>query len=136
MNAQTFTCNFTDWGLILEDPVSLSCGMNLCKKHLDKFKKKFKCNFCHKMHTIPEEGYQVNQAFNQTIQNYIQSDPIKNEIKNSVDKLNKVIDYYENKNGNEYISDYFGNLYQKVKLHKEALIKEIKENLSKGEEVI
>ena len=34
MNAQTFTCNFTDCGLILEDPVSLSCGMNLCKKHL------------------------------------------------------------------------------------------------------
>ena len=130
MNAQTFTCNFTDCGLILEDPVSLSCGMNLCKKHLDKFKKKFKCNFCHKMHTIPEEGYQVNQAFNQTIQNFIQSDTIKNEIKESFLTLSKSIDDYENLNQDqdEYISDYFDNLYQKVNFHKEELIKNINES--------
>jgi WD40 repeat protein len=127
MDAEAYTCNFVDCGLILEDPISLSCGNNLCKRHLDQFENKFKCDFCHKMHPIPEGGFLVNQAFDKIIQKYIQLDPIKDEIKKSFDILNKSINDCENLNQDEYISDYFGNLYQKVNLCKEDLIKEINE---------
>ena len=128
---KTYICNFIDCGLMLKDPVTLSCGNNLCKKHLDQFCTNFKCNFCHKMHTIPDEGYQVNQLFVDMIENYIRSDPIKNEIKESFDKLNKTIDDYENMNQDEYISDYFFDLKLKVILHREELIKEINDRSTK-----
>ena len=128
---KTYICNFIDCGLMLKDPVTLSCGNNLCKKHLDQFCTNFKCNFCHKMHTIPDEGYQVNQLFVDMIENYIRSDPIKNEIKESFDKLNKTIDDYENMNQDEYISDYFFDLKLKVILHRDELIKEINDKSTK-----
>ena len=128
MDCRPFRCNFVDCGLILEDPITLSCGNNLCLKHLDQNDKKFKCNFCHKMHSIPEEGYLVNQAFADVIENYFRLDPIKNEIKISFNKLNKFINDFENMlNQDKYVSDYFDNLCEKVKMHKEDLIKEINE---------
>ena len=133
MDSNALICRHEDCGLILEEPVTLLCGNNLCKHHLDQCDTKFKCNFCHKMHTIPEDGFLVNKAFVSIIENYIKLDPLKNEIKKSFDKLSQSINDYENLDQDIYVSDYFNNLKQKVNLHKEELIKEITERC---EEVI
>ena len=43
------------------------------------------------MHTIPEDGFLVNKAFVNIIENYIRLDPVKNKIKKSFDKLSQSI---------------------------------------------
>jgi WD40 repeat protein len=133
MNSKTLICNFVDCGLILEDPITLLCGNNLCKHHLDQTKNKFKCSFCHKMHTIPDTGFVVNNPFNELIKSYVRSDPIRNDLKKSFDKLNQSITDYENLYSHVYISDYFYALQDKVNLHQDELINDIRE---KSNEII
>ena len=60
-------CRFEDCGLILENPVRLLCDNNIGREHLDWFVIKFKCPFCHKQHSVPEEGFFVNEEIIQKI---------------------------------------------------------------------
>ena len=53
---------------LLVEPVTIVCGSNLCKKHLDKQletrtdeKGSFYCELCLKNHLIPNEGFTINK---------------------------------------------------------------------------
>ena len=88
-------CDFENCGLILEKPVALLCGHTLCLEHLNGFETKFKCPFCHKQHSIPEEGFSVNKTIEQMVENYHQSDPLKKRIQDSFKELNESFKEYE-----------------------------------------
>ncbi len=100
-------CRFGECGLILENPVRLLCGNNVCREHLDEFDTKFKCPFCHKQHSIPQGGFYVNEKIELKIQTIYQSDPLRKEAKESYNKLNEIINNYEKINDPDgYISNY------------------------------
>jgi hypothetical protein len=131
MNFTTSKCQYEDCGLILENPVTLLCGNNLCLKHLEGLETKFKCFFCPKQHTVPEDGFCVNKTIEQMIENFYQSDPLRKKIKEAFDSLNETFKDYKCIDPDVYIYDYFAEIRNKVDLHKEELIKEIIERSEK-----
>ena len=98
-------CQFEDCGLILEKPVTLLCENTVCQQHLDEFETKFKCQFCHKQHSVPEEGFFVNEEIERNIENFYQSDPLRKEARESFNKLNDIIYDYEKIDPQGYIFD-------------------------------
>ena len=103
MDCTVLICQYEDCQLILENPVTLLCGNTLCRHHLDNYKVNFKCCFCHKQHTIPEEGFIVNNAMEQIIDSFYQSNSLMKEINKSFDELNKSIEVYESLNADVLI---------------------------------
>ena len=71
MDLTELKCKHEDCGLILENPVTLLCGNTLCRQHLDEFETKFKCQFCHKQHSVPGEGFFLMKKLNETSKNFI-----------------------------------------------------------------
>ena len=126
-------CIFGECGLILENPVTLLCGNTLCRQHLDGFETKFKCPFCHKQHSVPEEGFFVNEEIDQKINSFYQSDSLRKEVKESLTKLDHIIYDYEKIDPEGYVFDYFGEVLNKIDLHREEKIEEVKE---KSQEMI
>ena len=95
MNSEVLICKFKDCGLIYENPVSLSCGNSLCKQHLDDEifdDDKFVCYFCDEQHQMPLNGLAINKVMIQMINNHFHLDPLRKEIKESFDKLSKLIE--------------------------------------------
>ena len=68
MDLTELKCQYEDCGLILEKLVTLLCGKTLCKEHLDDFETKLKCYFCHKQHSVPEDGFLVNRTMEKIIE--------------------------------------------------------------------
>ena len=101
-------CQYEDCGLILENPVTLLCGNTLCREHLDEFETKFKCHFCHKQHTIPEDGFFLNVSIEHEIEEFYQSDTLRKEAKESYQKLNELINDFEKIDPDGFIFDYIG----------------------------
>ena len=127
-------CQFEDCGLILENPVKLLCGNNVCREHLNKFEAKFKCTFCHKQHSIPEDGLFVNEEIEQKIDSFYQSDPLRKEAKESYNKLNEIINNYEKIDDPDgYISNYIGEIRERVFSHRDEMVEEIH---NKSKEII
>ena len=125
MNLKDLVCQFEGCKLILEHPVTLPCGYSLCKKHLDHFNHQFDCLFCNKKHQMPDYGLSINTTINQFIQNYFEMDPLRKQIKDSFNNLNKLIHEYEKLNPQSYINDYIEVIINKVDIHREELIQEI-----------
>ena len=103
MDMNELKCQYEDCGLILENPVRLLCGNTLCRQHLDEYETKFKCPFCHKQHSVPEDGFFVNQEIEQMIKNYYQSNPLRKEIKDALSKLNEIVYDYDHIDPQSYI---------------------------------
>ena len=131
MNCNPLKCQYEECGLIMEKPVTLLCGHTLCIQHLNGLEIKFKCFFCPKQHTVPEDGFCVNKTIEKMIENFYQSDPLRKKIKESFDKLNESFRDYECIDPDVYIYDYFAEIRNKVDLHKEELVKEINERSEK-----
>jgi len=130
MNFNELKCQYEDCGLILENPVTLLCGHTLCKQHLlclQIFETKFKCFFCNKQHSIPEEGFCINITIDKMIDKFYQTDPSRKEIKNSLDSFNELINKNATFSPNVFIYDYFADIRKKVDLHRKNLIKKINE---------
>jgi WD40 repeat protein len=125
MDLTEFKCHYEDCGLILEKPVKLLCGNTLCRDHLDGFFTKFKCNFCHKQHSIPEDGFFVNEEIEQKVESFYQSDPLRKEIKESFNKLNGIINEYDKIDPDGYISNHIGDILETVVCHRDEMIEEI-----------
>ena len=88
----TLKCQYEDCGLILEKPVTLLCEKNVCFKHLDGLEINFKCLCCSKQHSIPVNGFSVNESIEKMIENFrYQKDPLRNSIKGSFDELNEIL---------------------------------------------
>ena len=109
----TLKCQYEDCGLILEKPVTLLCKKNVCFKHLDGLEIKFKCLCCSKQHSIPENGFSVNESIEKMIENFrYQTDPLRNSIKESLNELNeilfkeyKTVDSFDFGNNNNNLTD-------------------------------
>ncbi len=64
--------NFFDCDLchqVLVDPITIECGNNVCKGHLDKLLENvsretsfFRCEICQEEHSIPKSGFKVNKG--------------------------------------------------------------------------
>ena len=127
-----YICIYENCGLIYENPVTLVCGNNLCKKHLSQLcanqannVKHFKCYFCNKQHTMPENGFCVNELLNGFVKEYINNDPTRKKLIDLVKNLEKVIKDHESFNSNEVISKFFKQTKEKIKLHEEKMLKVI-----------
>ena len=63
---------------LLVDPVTIPCGSNVCKKHLDELiiflstggRKSYKCVACQEDHFMPENDFQVNTQIEACIRTY------------------------------------------------------------------
>ena len=131
MDLKELKCQYKDCELILENPVTLLCGNTLCRQHLDEFEIKFKCPFCHKQHSVPEDGFFVNESIEQEIERFYQSDPLRKKVKESLIKLNDIIYDYEKIDPECYVFDYIGEIVNRIDLHREELIEEIAKIIEK-----
>ena len=118
-------CEFEDCGLILQNPVTLMCGSTLCREHLDGFETKFKCFFCPKQHSVPEDGFFVNETIELIVENFYKTDPLRKEIKESFKKLNDIVFDYEKIDPECYIFDYIGDIIRRVDMHRDVMIDDI-----------
>ena len=121
-------CQFDGCKLILQNPVALPCGDSLCQHHLETMANdQFECCFCNRIHKIPEDGFSINKTINQLVENYFEMDPLRKQIKESLNKLNEIIYEHEKLDPEGYIFDHIGEIVNRVDLHREELIKEINE---------
>ena len=125
MNFEDLVCQYDDCKLIIENPVTLPCGNSLCKEHLEKFNEKFMCYFCNEEHQIPTNGFVTNIMITNIINNLINMNPLRKNIKESFEKLSESIDDYIKIDPNVYVFDYYGEIRNRVDLHREELKKEI-----------
>ena len=102
--------------------MTLLCGHTLCIQHLDGLEIKFKCFFCNKQHSIPEEGFIVNKSIEKMIESFQQSDPLRIKIKESFDKLNRSVKDYASIDPDLYYCNYFAKIRNKVDLQQDELI--------------
>ena len=133
MNYNSIKCQFDDCGLILENPIRLVCGNNICYNHLFGLETKFKCFCCPKQHSLPDKGFVINDEIEEMIKNFNQSDPLRMQIDESLHQISDLSNNYDKINLNIYIENYFNEIKNKVDLHREELIKEITE---RSEEMI
>jgi len=115
---------------VLEDPIILPCGETVCKAHTDAIKKG-KCMSCSGAHLVPKEGFLENRIVKQQLDLEI------NKINWNFSKFKdyqKIIQDLNNnfketeaiqKDPENYISDYFGELTRQVDLRRETLIEDI-----------
>ena len=118
-------CEYECCKLILENPVALPCGNTLCREHLTELNDKFICYFCKEEHLIPANGFVINKTTNKIVNNYFQLNPLRTKIKELFEELNESIEDYQKLDPNVYVFDYFGEIRNKVDLHREELKKEI-----------
>ncbi len=128
--------NFFDCDLcheLLVDPISIPCGNNVCKSHLDKLLKKiskeksfFQCEICKEEHFIPKKGFKVDKRLQNGLEiqfNTLKLTPIFDEckkvIKTARERVAK-IDTLE-KNSEGYIYDYFEDIKRQVDIRREDL---------------
>ena len=84
MNSEALVCEYNECKLILENPVTLSCGSSLCQKHLEKFcGENFICPICDNEHQIPNDGFFVNKSMAKMVDAYFEMDPLKQKIRKS-----------------------------------------------------
>ena len=133
MELKELKCQYEGCELILENPVTLLCGNTLCREHLNEFHTKFNCYFCHKQHSVPDDGYFVNESIELKIENYYQSDSLRKEAKELFNKLNDIIYDYEKINPDSFIFDYIGEIRIRLDLHRDEMIEEVNQ---KSEEMI
>jgi hypothetical protein len=130
-------CDFCNELLI--DPVSISCGSNICKKHLDKLvsgyskdKNTYTCILCREEHFIPKNGFVVNaqiQEFLNIQLNTLKLPQVYDECKVEIEKSLESIKYIESlhRNPDSYVYAYFEDIKKKVDLRRQVLKSSIDE---------
>ena len=109
-------------------PVILPCGNTLCQHHLDETNElNFSCMFCSEEHQVPKNGFKISEKLSFMIDFQIELNPLRKQIKESFKKLKQSIQDYESIQPDGFVYDHFADLFHKVDLHREELIKEINE---------
>lgn len=129
-----FDCDICD--KLLVDPISMACGNNICKSHLDvvlqtetnkdsEFKT-FDCELCHEDHFVPKQGFTVNKQIQDCLKIQLTSlkltpvfDECKREIKEAKENVS-IIDSLV-KNSDIYVHEFFENIKRNVDLRREDL---------------
>ena len=116
---------------VLMDPVTISCGSNICKNHLDKLiknkdKTAYKCEICHEEHYIPKSGFIINKKLQNCLTiklNTLKLTPIFDECKIEIQKATEngaKIEKLE-MNSESYIYEYFQDIKREVDIRREKL---------------
>jgi hypothetical protein len=118
---------------VLVDPISIPCGNNVCKGHLDKLLKNFskeetffQCEICKKEHIIPESGFKVNKGLQSCLEiqlNTLKLTPIYDECKTVIKRAHERVAEIEmlEKNSEGYIYEYFEDIKRQVDIRREDL---------------
>jgi hypothetical protein len=126
-----FDCDFCH--KVLVDPISIPCGNNLCKDHLDKLLKNiskgkniFRCEICQEEHFIPKDGFKVDKRLQRGLEiqlNTLKLTPIFEECKAVIKKGHESVAEIETlkKNSEGYIYDYFEEIKRQVDIRREDL---------------
>jgi len=124
---------------LLVDPISLPCGNNVCKHHLEYFGKKkivlgksFVCEVCKDKHYVPEKGHfivnkQIKKALDIELNNLKVSSSAHNECKDIIKEAKESLAQIETleKNAEGYICEHFANIKRQVEIRKKKLKAEI-----------
>ncbi len=124
---------------LLVDPISLPCGNNVCKHHLEYFGKKkivlgksFVCEVCKDKHYVPEKGHfivnkQIKKALDIELNNLKVSSSAHNECKDIIKEAKESLAQIETleKNAEGYICEHFANIKRQVEIRNEMLKAEI-----------
>ena len=128
--------NFFDCDLcheLLVDPISIQCGSNVCKGHLDKLlknvskdKSSFQFEICKEEHFIPSSDFKVNKMVQNGLEiqfNTLKLTPIFDECKAVIKTVHEKVAKIEmlEKNSEVYIYDYFEDIKRKVDIRREDL---------------
>lgn len=133
MTSRACVCKFQDCNLIYQNPITLPCGHSLCRHHLNIFDDKFMCQFCDEEHQIPQTGYVINMTIVDLIKEYVESNPLRKEIKQTFEQLNDTILDYESIDADLFYFDHFSEVRNRVDLHREEMIDQIN---TKSDEII
>ena len=118
---------------LLVEPVTLSCGYSVCKRHLDKLLEnkpkqmnKFECKLCKEKHYIPEDGFAINKSIQNALDiklNTLKLNQVYEECKKEVTDAKNKIQKIEklDKDPENYICEYFEELKRQVDLRKKEL---------------
>ncbi len=81
---------------LLVEPITIPCGNNVCKSHLDKLLKNvskerswFRCEICQEEHFVPKSGFKVNKGLQNGLEiqlNTLKLTPIFDECKTEIRK--------------------------------------------------
>ncbi len=89
---------------MLIDPISIPCGKNVCKGHLDELLKNiskeksfFQCEICQEEHFIPKTGFKVDKRLQRgleiklnTLKLTLVFDECKTEIKTALERVAEI----------------------------------------------
>ncbi len=120
---------------ILVSPVTIACGNNVCKRHLDQIlesssnsgKQSFKCQLCHNVHSLSINDLIINKQ----IQNILNTEVYKmkidinyfEECKQTLEDTNETFAMFESisKDPESHIYGYFQEIKNKVDIRREEL---------------
>jgi hypothetical protein len=111
-----FKCDQCDQ--LLDEPVTISCGVTVCKFHLNEFLASFTCEFCNRIHQVPPEGFEVNKRLQSALKTEINilPDKMSKELHESLEELKNVEDKSE-----DFINEYYNNISKSVDIRKNDL---------------
>jgi len=115
---------------VLVDPILLPCGETVCKAHTDEISKD-KCMLCSGTHLIPLEGFLENRIVKDLLENRANEINLNfskfKEYKKIIQDLNENLSEIETiqKDPENYLSEYFGELTRQVDLRRVTVIRDI-----------
>ena len=117
-----FVCK--ECNLFFESPICLPCGDTICQKHIES--DIYNCFICKKEHPRPEYGFPLNNVVLKLMRQGSHLNETKRMVVNSLNELKLVLKKHDSIKPNEIITDYYRNLKDKVELHQQELIDQIK----------
>jgi chromosome segregation ATPase len=120
----TLACSYC--GKTLQSPVTLPCGITICKHHIIEEEKQFDCIECDRIHPIPSEGFQINKKLDQLLKSELNNLYFGEEYQTAVDalkNLEKSIDSYRllKQDPSYELDKVFGNLKGDIEFKREQL---------------
>lgn len=126
MNENEFcVCENDNCKLYLENPIILPCGSTICRSHVEIYTHKFECFVCKNEHLIPPDGFPLNKALQNIINQEALFVQVRKDLFKSFKKIELILKEHESIDSTELIYDYFANLRNKVDLHRDQMIEQI-----------
>lgn len=82
---KTLSC--TNCFKTLQSPVTLLCGVTICKHHINEQEKEFYCVKCNKNHSIPKDGFQINEILDTMLKSKLNNLHFGEEYQQVVDAV-------------------------------------------------
>jgi hypothetical protein len=130
-----FVCSSKACQKYLEKPVTLSCGVTVCKEHITIIGKRkrsnkyssnnfeFNCDFCNIRHVLPKMLL-INQIVSELIVRDVHLNNEQKDLKANITRLEALLSSHKN-SPDEFIFDYFASVRNKIDLHREKSIETV-----------